>query len=61
MEERLSARGVAVVLEASHSCMTIRGIKKAGSLCLTSAMRGVFREDLKSRAEVLELITRSRS
>lgn len=60
MEERLQARGVAVVLEASHSCMTIRGIKKPGSMCLTSAMRGAFRDDLKSRAEVLELITRTR-
>lgn len=60
MEERLQARGVAVVLEASHSCMTIRGIKKPGAMCLTSAMRGTFRDDLKSRAEVLELITRSR-
>ncbi len=60
MEERLGARGVAVVLEATHSCMTIRGIKKPGSLCLTSAMRGAFRDDPKSRAEVLELITRSK-
>jgi len=60
MEDRLHARGVAVVLEASHSCMTIRGIKKPGSMCLTSAMRGVFRDDQKSRAEVLELITRTR-
>jgi GTP cyclohydrolase I len=60
MEERLKARGVAVVLEASHSCMTIRGIKKPGAMCLTSAMRGHFREDLKTRAEVLELITRTR-
>jgi len=60
MEERLQARGVAVVLEASHSCMTIRGIKKPGSMCLTSAMRGSFRDDEKSRAEVMHLITRSR-
>jgi len=60
MEERLQARGVAVVLEASHSCMTIRGIRKPGSMCLTSAMRGVFRDDPKSRVEVLDLITRSR-
>ena len=60
MENRLQARGVAVVLEATHSCMTIRGVKKPGSMCLTSAMRGAFREDLKSRAEVLELITRTR-
>ena len=60
MEDRLKARGVAVVLEATHSCMTMRGIKKPGSLCLTSAMRGQFRDDQKSRAEVLELINRSR-
>ncbi|MGV3483189.1 MAG: GTP cyclohydrolase I FolE [Planctomycetaceae bacterium] len=60
MENRLQARGVAVVLEATHSCMTIRGVRKPGSMCLTSAMRGSFRDDLKSRAEVLELITRAR-
>lgn len=56
IETELGARGVAVVLEASHSCMTIRGIRKPGSMCLTSAMRGVFRENLSSRAEILGLI-----
>lgn len=56
VEHELGARGVAVVLEASHSCMTIRGIRKPGSMCLTSAMRGVFRENLSSRAEILGLI-----
>jgi GTP cyclohydrolase I len=56
IESELNARGVAVVLEASHSCMTIRGIRKPGSMCLTSAMRGVFRENLSSRAEILGLI-----
>jgi GTP cyclohydrolase I len=56
VETELDARGVAVVLEASHSCMTIRGIRKPGSMCLTSAMRGVFRQDLSSRAEILGLI-----
>ncbi len=56
IETELSARGVAVVLEATHSCMTIRGIRKPGSLCLTSAMRGVFRDNLSSRAEILGLI-----
>jgi GTP cyclohydrolase IA len=60
MEQRLQARGVAVVLEASHSCMTIRGIRKPGSLCLTSTVRGVFRDDPKSRAEVMDLINRPR-
>ena len=56
IETELGARGVAVVLEASHSCMTIRGIRKPGSMCLTSAMRGVFRDNLSSRAEILGLI-----
>jgi len=60
MEQRLEARGVAVVLEASHSCMTIRGVRKPGSLCLTSAVRGAFRDDPKSRAEVMDLINRNR-
>jgi GTP cyclohydrolase IA len=56
IESELSARGVAVVLEASHSCMTMRGIRRPGSLCMTSAMRGVFRTDPSSRAEILGLI-----
>jgi GTP cyclohydrolase IA len=56
VEEHLEARGVAVVLEASHACMTIRGIRKPGSTCMTSSMRGVFRENLSSRAEVMGLI-----
>lgn len=54
--EELNVKGVAVVLEASHSCMTIRGIRKPGSLCVTSAMKGLFREDEKTRAEVMTLI-----
>lgn len=60
IETRLSARGVAVVIESTHSCMTMRGVRKPGSMCLTSAMRGVFREDPKSRAEVIGLIDRKR-
>jgi GTP cyclohydrolase I len=56
VEQELSARGVAVVLQASHSCMTIRGIRKPGSLCVTSALRGTFREDQSSRSEILGLI-----
>lgn len=59
IEDRLSARGVAVIVESTHSCMTMRGIRKPGSLCLTSAMRGTFKTDPKSRAEVLGLINRS--
>ena len=58
IEDRLSARGVTVVIEATHSCMTMRGVRKPGSLCVTSAMRGVFRDDPKSRTEVLNLINR---
>jgi GTP cyclohydrolase I len=61
LEEHLSARGVAVVLEATHTCMTMRGVRKPGSLCMTSAMRGVFRENLSSRAEVIGLIQGNRN
>ncbi len=52
----LKPRGVAVVLEASHSCMTIRGIKKPGSVMVTSALRGIFKSDPKSRSEVMSLM-----
>ena len=52
----LGARGVTVVMEASHSCMTVRGVHKPGSVCMTSAMRGVFKESMASRSEVLSLI-----
>jgi GTP cyclohydrolase I len=56
LEEDLGAKGVAVVVEATHTCMTIRGVRKPGSLCVTSAMKGVFRDNVSSRAEVLALI-----
>ncbi|MDD5326953.1 MAG: GTP cyclohydrolase I FolE [Phycisphaerae bacterium] len=52
----LKPRGVAVVLEASHSCMTIRGIKKPGSTMVTSALRGIFMRDPKSRSEIISLM-----
>ena len=54
--EELEAKGVAVVIEATHTCMTIRGIRKPGSLCVTSAMKGIFRANLSSRSEVMTLI-----
>lgn len=54
--EELDVKGVAVVIEATHSCMTIRGVRKPGSLCVTSAMRGIFRSHLSSRTEVMTLI-----
>jgi len=52
----LKPRGVAVVLEASHSCMTIRGIKKPGSVMVTSALRGIFKRDARSRNEIMSLM-----
>ncbi len=52
----LKPKGVAVLLEAAHSCMTIRGIKKPGSIMVTSALRGIFKRELKSRNEVLSLM-----
>jgi len=55
----LKPLGVAVLLEASHSCMTIRGIKKPGSVMVTSALRGIFKSDLKSRSEVMTLMHNS--
>lgn len=56
IEDAVVPRGVVVVLEAEHTCMTIRGVRKPGSLMITSAMRGVFRDNLASRNEVLGLI-----
>ena len=55
----LKPQGVAVVLEASHSCMTIRGIKKPGSVMVTSALRGIFKRDPRSRNEVMSLMHNS--
>ncbi len=54
--EELDAKGVAVVVEATHSCMSIRGVRKPGSVCVTSAMKGIFRSNLSSRNEVLTLL-----
>lgn len=54
--EMLDVRGVMVVLEAEHMCMTLRGIKKPGSRTVTSAVRGTFRDDAKTREEALRLI-----
>lgn len=55
--EKLDARGVGVILEATHTCMTIRGIKKPGSLMVTSAMRGIFKSKLATRNEAIKLLT----
>ena len=54
--EELSPLGVAVVIEAQHLCMTMRGARAAGSETRTSALRGVMRSDARTRAEVLALL-----
>jgi GTP cyclohydrolase IA len=54
--DELDARGVAVVLEATHTCMTIRGVRKENSVCTTSAMRGGFSIHESTRAELMALI-----
>ncbi len=56
LEDELAARGVVVVIEATHTCMTIRGVRKPGSLCVTSAVKGIFRKNLSTRSEVMQLI-----
>lgn len=55
----LDPYGVIVVLEAEHMCMTMRGVKKAGSKTMTSAVRGVFESDAMSRAEVMSMINKN--
>ncbi len=52
----LNARGVAVIIEASHSCMTVRGVQKPDSVTTTSAMRGAFRDNAATRSELMALI-----
>ncbi|HPS54652.1 MAG TPA: GTP cyclohydrolase I FolE, partial [Sedimentisphaerales bacterium] len=54
--DNLQPQGVAVVMEASHSCVTIRGVQKPGSVMVTSALRGIFKKDIRSRSEVLSLM-----
>jgi GTP cyclohydrolase I len=61
MERELSPRGSIVVLEAEHFCMSMRGVKKAGSTTVTSAVRGTFRDDAATRAEALQYIHQRRS
>ncbi len=56
VETELATAGVAVVIEAEHSCMSIRGIRKPGAKTITSALRGVFKTDPASRAEVMALV-----
>ena len=57
--EGLKARGAAVVIEAEHLCMTMRGVKKPGSRVVTSATRGIFRENASTRAEFFSILDRA--
>jgi GTP cyclohydrolase IA len=52
----LNPLGVMVVIEAEHTCMTLRGVKKPGAITITSAIRGAFRKDPRTRAEAMSLI-----
>lgn len=56
IEEVLGTKGVGIVIEAEHLCMTSRGVRKPGATMVTSAMRGKFREDEATRQEFLRLI-----
>lgn len=61
MERVMQPRGSIVVIEAEHFCMSMRGVKKAGSTTVTSAVRGVFRDDASYRSEALQYIHQRRS
>ena len=61
LQNELTPRGVLVVVEATHSCMTIRGVRKPGTICITSAARGFYQTTATARAEVMSLINNQRS
>ena len=56
LDEALAPQGVAVVMEAEHMCMAMRGVQKPGAVTMTSCMLGVFRDRAKTREEFLSLI-----
>ncbi|MAG57225.1 MAG: GTP cyclohydrolase I FolE [Planctomycetes bacterium] len=58
VDQALSPKGVAVVIEARHLCMMMRGVEKQNSAATTSSMRGIFRSDPKTRMEFLDLLRR---
>ena len=57
MERTLEPRGVMVVIEAEHLCMSMRGIQKSGSTTVTSAVRGLFRANISTREEAMRFVT----
>ena len=58
LQKELEPQGVAVIIEAEHLCMTMRGAKAAGARTQTSALRGLMKSDVRTRAEALSLLTR---
>jgi GTP cyclohydrolase I len=60
IHERLGARGAIFVVEAEHLCMTMRGVQKPGSVTVTSAVRGIYARDERTRQEAMSLITAPR-
>jgi GTP cyclohydrolase I len=60
LHKELGARGAIVVVEADHLCMTMRGVQKPGSVTITSAVRGIYAEDERTRQEAMSLITAHR-
>ena len=61
IEDELAPKGVGVVLEAEHSCMSLRGVQKTGATTVTSALHGLVRDDPRTRQEFLALTTRRNS
>jgi GTP cyclohydrolase IA len=61
IQEELAPRGVLVVIEAAHACMTVRGVRKPGTVCVTSAARGLYQTNAAARAEVMGHINSPRS
>ena len=55
--DKLDARGAGVIMEANHTCMTIRGVRKPGAVMVTSVMRGLFKTNLATRNEAIKLLT----
>jgi GTP cyclohydrolase I len=58
LREKIRPLGVGIVVEASHLCMSMRGVEKQNSVAVTSAMLGVFQHDARTRMEFLDLIRR---